>query len=144
MCIRDRMKFFADEAEKPISFLACCIEWYKYATTDDDFYTHLPIPIDGANNGWQHLGAMSKDEHTGRLVGLVPTAIQNDFYVQIAKRLTERMPDWFEERQIPMKHIRKGIAKRAAMTRAYSCGQEKMSESMYLSLIHISEPTRPY
>ena len=125
------MKFFADEAEKPISFLACCIEWYKYATTDGDFYTRLPIPIDGANNGWQHLGAMSKDEHTGRLVGLVPTAIQNDFYVQIAKRLTERMPDWFEERQIPMKHIRKGIAKRAAMTRAYSCGQKKMSESMY-------------
>ncbi len=30
-----------------------------------------------------------------------------------------------------MKHIRKGIAKRAAMTRAYSCGQKKMAESMY-------------
>jgi len=125
------MKFFADEAEKPISFLACCIEWYKYATTEGDFYTRLPIPIDGANNGWQHLGAMSKDEHTGKLVGLVPTAIQNDFYVQVAKRLTERMPEWFEEREMPMKHIRKGIAKRAAMTRAYSCGQKKMSESMY-------------
>jgi DNA-directed RNA polymerase len=124
-------KIFLHEAEKPISFLACCIEWYKYSQSEGDFYTHLPIPIDGANNGWQHLGAMSKDDKTGKLVGLVPTEVQNDFYVQVAKRLTQRMPDWFEERQIPMKHIRKGIAKRGAMTRAYSCGQKKMSESMY-------------
>jgi len=125
------MRMIAEEAEKAISFLACCIEWYRYSTTDGDYYTRLPIPIDGANNGWQHLGAMSKDSLTGKLVGLVPTEIQNDFYVQIAKRLCDRMPEWFEERQIPMKHIRKGIAKRAAMTRAYSCGQKKMSESMY-------------
>ena len=125
------MGFFFAEAEKEISFLACCIEWYKYSVAEGDYYTHLPIPIDGANNGWQHLGAMSKDEKTGTLVGLVPVDIQNDFYVQIAKRLTERMPEWFEERNIPMKHIRKGIAKRAAMTRAYSCGQKKMAESMF-------------
>ena len=126
-----KRKEFMHEAEKPISFLACCIEWYKYSQSDGDFYTRLPIPIDGANNGWQHLGAMSKDNKTGKLVGLVPTEVQNDFYVQVAKRLTQRMPEWFEERQIPMKHIRKGIAKRGAMTRAYSCGQKKMSESMY-------------
>jgi len=125
------MKIFASEAEKPISFLACCVEWYKYSKAEGDFYTQLPIPIDGANNGWQHLGAMSKDTNTGKLVGLVPTEVQNDFYVQVAKRLTQRMPEWFEERQMPMKHIRKGIAKRGAMTRAYSCGQKKMSESMY-------------
>jgi len=124
-------KVFMHEAEKSISFLACCIEWYKYSQTEGNFYTRLPIPIDGANNGWQHLGAMSKDNKTGKLVGLVPTEVQNDFYVQVAKRLTQRMPEWFEERQIPMKHIRKGIAKRGAMTRAYSCGQKKMSESMY-------------
>ena len=111
-------KVFMHEAEKPISFLACCVEWYKYSKTEGDFYTRLPIPIDGANNGWQHLGAMSKDALTGNLVGLVPTEVQNDFYVQVAKRLTQRMPEWFEERQMPMKHIRKGIAKRGAMTRA--------------------------
>jgi len=126
-----RTGFLFEEAEKSISLLACCIEWYNYSTAEGDYYTHLPVPIDGANNGWQHLGAMSKDNKTGSLVGLVPTEIQNDFYVQIAKRLTERMPEWFSERDIPMKHIRKGIAKRAAMTRAYSCGQKKMAESMY-------------
>ena len=125
------MRIFAEDSEKKIAFLACCVEWYKYSQCPDDFYTQLPIPIDGANNGWQHLGAMSKDSLTGELVGLTPVEIQNDFYVQVAKRLCRRMPEWFEERKIPMKHIRKGIAKRGAMTRAYSCGQKKMSESMY-------------
>lgn len=125
------MRLIASEAEKSIAFLSCCIEWHKYSRTEGDFYTHLPVPIDGANNGWQHLGAMSKDPLTGELVGLVPTEVQNDFYVQVAKRLCKRLPEWFEERSMPMKHIRKGIAKRGAMTRAYSCGQKKMAESMY-------------
>ena len=90
------------EAEKTISFLACCVEWHDYeiAKTNGTIHrTHLPIPIDGSNNGWQHLGAISKDSKTGKLVGLIPTDIQHDFYVKTAKKL---------------------------------------------SLIHISEPTRPY
>ena len=125
------MKFISEEAEKKIAFLACCIEWFKFWKYKEEYRIQLPIPIDGANNGWQHLGAMSKDKLTGELVGLIPTKTQNDFYVRVAKRLCEKMPDWFEERKMPMKHIRKGIAKRGAMTRAYSCGQKKMSESMY-------------
>ena len=125
------MKIISDEAEKRIAFLACCIEWYKYSIKKEDYLIQLPIPIDGANNGWQHLGAMSKDNLTGELVGLTNIEVPNDFYVQVAKKLCDKMPDWFEERNMPMKHIRKGIAKRGAMTRAYSCGQKKMSESMY-------------
>ena len=84
------------EAEKTISFLACCVEWHDYeiAKTNGTIHrTHLPIPIDGSNNGWQHLGAISKDSKTGKLVGLIPTDIQH---------------------------------------------------APNLSLIHISEPTRPY
>ena len=37
--------------------------------------THLPIPIDGSNNGWQHLGSISKDVQTGDLVRLIPIEI---------------------------------------------------------------------
>ena len=67
--------------------------------------------------------------------GTAPTPylmIQKDFYVQCAKDLIKRVPDWFEERQMPMKHIRKGIAKRGSMTRAYSAGAQKIAENMYL------------
>ena len=125
---------FAKDAEKPVSFLACCfdIEGYMLAKKlGVPYYSRLPIPVDGSNNGWQHLAAISKDKQAGELVSLVPSAIQKDFYVQVAKRLIERMPEWFAERNIPMKAIRKGIAKRGSMTRAYSAGQKKIAVNMY-------------
>ena len=125
------------EAEKSVSFLACCMEWedYNVATEAGEVHrTHLPIPIDGSNNGWQHLGAISKDVQTGELVGLTPVDIQKDFYVQTAKELYRLTKD--EELlslldSMPMKHIRKGISKRGSMTRAYSAGTEKIAENMW-------------
>ena len=117
--------------EKPVSFLACAIEWRKYHANPEHFYSALPIPIDGSNNGWQHLAAISKDPEAGRLVGLVPTEIQEDFYVKTAKELINLQPEWFEERLMPMKDIRKGISKRGSMTRAYSAGASKIAENMY-------------
>ena len=95
------------KAEKPVTFLACCYEWIQVSDTG---YTTLPVAIDGSNNGWQHLGAISKDEQTGGLVGLTPVAIQQDFYVQTAKELInlaegdERLTEILSS--MPMKHIR--------------------------------------
>ena len=119
------------DCEKPVSFLACCFEWRKYHDNPENFFSALPIPIDGSNNGWQHLAAISCDPQAGKLVGLVPVDIQEDFYVKTAKELIKLQPEWFEERQIPMKHIRKGISKRGSMTRAYSAGAGKIAENMY-------------
>ena len=130
-------KVISMDAEKPVSFLACCVEWFLYQCSVDNntmFMSHLPIPIDGSNNGWQHLGAISKDTHTGELVGLVPVDIQRDFYVQTAKELKklttdERLSSILSE--MPMKKVRKGISKRGSMTRAYSAGAGKIAENMY-------------
>ena len=125
------------EAEKPVIFLACCYEWHMIDGMDEKGETPLsclPVGIDGSNNGWQHLAAISKDCATGNLVGLTPTTIQNDFYVQTAKELINLTTD---ERlssilsSMPMKHIRKGISKRGSMTRAYSAGARKIGENMF-------------
>ena len=119
-------------AEKPVSFLACCYEWQKVSETGR---TSMPVAIDGSNNGWQHLGAISKDKLTGDLVGLSESKIQSDFYVQTAKELislaekNERLTEILK--LMPMKHIRKGISKRGSMTRAYSAGALKIAENMY-------------
>ena len=127
---------FFFEAEKSVSFLACCIEWHDFHIAYDAgkvYRTRLPIPIDGSNNGWQHLGAISKDPLTGKLVGLKPVDIQQDFYVQTAKELynltEDRLRDILD--RMPMKHIRKGISKRGSMTRAYSAGAAKIGENMW-------------
>jgi DNA-directed RNA polymerase len=132
-----RESIVTEIAEKPVSFLACCFEWYDYqkAVKDNRIHvSHLPVPIDGSNNGWQHLGAISKDSQTGKLVGLIPVDIQHDFYVQTAKQLyllvtDERLKGILD--QMPMKHIRKAISKRGSMTRAYSAGAKKIAENMY-------------
>lgn len=128
------------DCEKPVSFLAVChelVNYYKFTNAGLDYYSSLPIPIDGSNNGWQHLGAISKDVQTGELVGLVPVDIPRDFYVETAKKLIEITKD--EERadilkRMPMKKIRKGISKRGSMTRAYSAGAQKIAENMFNDL----------
>lgn len=119
------------DAEKPYAFLAACYEIRSYLTDPDNYKSGLPIPIDGSNNGWQHLAAMSKDKHAGALVSLTPSPLQQDFYVAVAKDLIKIMPDWFDDRAIPMKHVRKGIAKRGSMTRAYSAGKTRIAKNMY-------------
>lgn len=127
-------KTIHEKAEKPVVFLACCKEWHAFwetSSTNDVYLTNLPIPIDGSNNGWQHLAAISKDKKAGELVGLVPIEIPQDFYVQTAMALRSRMPEWFEQRDMPMKHIRKGISKRGSMTRAYSAGHLAIALNMY-------------
>ena len=116
-------------AEKPVAFLSCCVEWYNISECDGTYVSHLPIPIDGSNNGWQHLGAISKDTRTGELVGLVPTSIQKDFYVSTAKQLLEINDPKLNT--MPMKHVRKGISKRGSMTRAYSSGAATMAKNMW-------------
>lgn len=129
-----RTKHIHPDAEKAYSFLACCNELlgYRRAVMEGkDFMSGLPIPIDGSNNGWQHLAAMSKDKQAGTLVSLVPTSIQKDFYVAVAKELISIMPEYFDAKDMPMKHIRKGIAKRGSMTRAYSAGKMRIAKNMY-------------
>ena len=130
-----RESLIAEDAEKPVSFLACCIEWRDIEDAERSnrvHMSHLPIPIDGSNNGWQHLGAISKDARTGQLVGLVAQEIQKDFYVTTAKQLLEI--DDPKLNAMPMKHIRKGVSKRGSMTRAYSAGAGKIGENMWFDV----------
>ena len=133
--VAGRERVFAHEAEKAVSFLACCVEWFDFDTARRDgrvHMSHLPIPIDGSNNGWQHLGAISKDPQTGELVGLVAREIQQDFYVQTAKELLKI--DDPKLNAMPMKHVRKGVSKRGSMTRAYSAGAGKIGENMWFDV----------
>ncbi len=127
-------KIIHPNAEKPIVFLAACIDIANCITAFErghPYYSHLPIPVDGSNNGMQHAAAINKDAETGRMVGLSPSNIPADLYVKVGKRMTEEAPEFFRERMMPMKDIRKNISKRATMVRAYSAGAASISENMF-------------
>ena len=120
------------DCEKPFSFLACCHEWVKVSKEGEDALSALPVAIDGSCNGYQHSAAIAKDEITGNLVSLVPQEVQADLYLKAAQALVAKTPEFFEARpDMKMKHIRKGVSKRAVMTRAYSAGKDKIADSMY-------------
>jgi len=84
-------------AEKPFSFLACCFElkkigeWLTKGNFISDYECHLPVYIDGSNNGVQHLVAMSQDEIIAPLVNLVPQELPGDVYMYIAKYVWEEL-----------------------------------------------------
>ena len=118
-----------DSADSPVAFLAVCIELDK-VLSNENYLSRLPIPLDGANNGWQHLAAMSNDEQAGALVSLTDSNVQKDFYVAVAQEMINLRPEWYAERDIPMNLIRKGISKRGSMVRGYSAGRGKINDNM--------------
>lgn len=40
-------EYMHPEAEKPVTFYACCLEWTKYLADKENHLSHLPIQIDG-------------------------------------------------------------------------------------------------
>ena len=124
-------------AEKPWVFLSLCFDIggiIGSALSGEPYYSSMPISIDGVNNGTQHLAAMSLDEKAGKLVGLMPLDIPQDFYLVMGKEIINlnRGTDIGKKlRHIPMKLIRKGISKRGSMTRAYDAGARKIGEIIY-------------
>lgn len=122
------------QAEKPWVFLSLCFEVIQYLAEDGDYYSQIPIAIDGASNGTQHLAAMSKDEVAGAMVGLIPKDKPIDFYVVVAKGILNRNVGNDLGQilsRIPMKLIRKGISKRGTMTKAYDAGVRCIANIIY-------------
>jgi DNA-directed RNA polymerase len=122
------------EAEKPWVFLSLCFEVVRYLAEDGDYYSQMPIAIDGASNGTQHLAAMSKDEIAGAMVGLIPKDRPVDFYIVVAKGILNRNVGNDLGQilsRIPMKLIRKGISKRGTMTKAYDAGVRCIANIIY-------------
>jgi DNA-directed RNA polymerase len=121
-------------AEKPWVFLSLCFEVVQYLAEDGDYYSQIPIAIDGSVNGTQHLAAMSKDEIAGAMVGLIPQEKPIDFYIVVAKGIiNSNIDNDLGEilAKIPMKLIRKGISKRGTMTKAYDAGVRCISNIIY-------------
>jgi len=136
------------DAEKPWVFLSLCFEVCAYhgsLLSGDEYYTRLPISIDGSSNGTQHLAAMSRDEVSGGMVGLIPKDKPIDFYIIVAKGIINRNIGTdlgAVLAKIPMKLIRKGISKRGSMTKAYDAGVNCIADIIYTDCYNAGMTTK--
>lgn len=86
------------EADKPFQFLAWCFEFAEMMEEDDprEYISHLPIAMDGSNNGLQIYSLIMRDPQGCEATNCLPTSEPQDAYQRVADRLTERM-HWIKE-----------------------------------------------
>ena len=86
------------DADKPWQFLAFCFEWQGQSILGENFESKLPIALDGCNNGIQHLSALVRDIRGGQATNLLPSALPNDIYQEVADACVKEL----EKRDDPM------------------------------------------
>jgi len=79
------------EADKPLQFLAFCFEWSDFVEEGYGFVSHLPVGMDGSNNGLQNFAAMLRDEVSGAAVNLIPAEVPQDIYQVVANKAIEKL-----------------------------------------------------
>jgi DNA-directed RNA polymerase len=75
-------------------FFAFCLEWAGYKRKGFGYISHLPIALDGSNNGLQHYSAMLRCSVGGKATNLTNEEHPQDTYQQVAdvvKRELERL-----------------------------------------------------
>lgn len=119
-------------ADTPWLFLAACFEWrdlvlwVQQGNPQGDFLSGLPVAMDGTCNGMQQFSALVLDEHTGSMLGMVPSPKPADIYATVADAANAIIKqDAVEGLEIAQKWLAAGgmtrkLAKRNTMTTPYS------------------------
>lgn len=76
------------KADKPLQFLAWCLEYSDWKIHGDKFMSRVAAGMDGTCNGLQNFSAMLRDPVGGKAVNIVPGALPNDIYQMVADRAT--------------------------------------------------------
>lgn len=79
------------EADKPLQFLAFCMEWAGYRREGSGFKSKLPVALDGSCNGLQNFSMMLRDPVGGAAVNLLPSNKPEDIYQRVADVVTEQL-----------------------------------------------------
>ena len=77
-------------------FFAFCLEWASYKRKGFGYMSHLPIALDGSNNGLQHYSAMLRCPIGGKATNLTDEENPQDTYQEVADvvmRELERLSD---------------------------------------------------
>ena len=121
---------FWSKADSPFQFLAACMELLAaYESTDPEAYeSSYIVYFDGKCSGVQHWSALTRNEDTGSLVGLLPSEPTDnppDIYTQILLSLIEVLKGTDEEHidywlgLLDQGYLDRSLVKPAAMTYVY-------------------------
>ena len=100
---------FWSSADKPLQFLAACLEWGQYKVNGNGYVCHIAPALDGSNSGCQHYSAASRSATTGKLVNLVPTDVPQDVYQTLADKVNAALNDIIKDSSAP--HYRQKMAR---------------------------------
>jgi DNA-directed RNA polymerase len=81
--------FWAADGVEHYQALAACYDLFK-AMTELDWHSHLPVKLDGSNNGLQHLAALARDRDMAFATNCT-NAERQDIYGLIASRILPRV-----------------------------------------------------
>jgi len=120
----------AKAGETPWQFLAACIEIDEAWNYDDgavNFWSALPVYVDGSCNGLQHLSAMIRDKIGADATNLTGTPVREDIYGIIADKVIKHVEgdydgDWAEAAALATNwqgHVTRNTVKRGVMTTPY-------------------------
>lgn len=134
LCSMETAKFIAN-ADKPLQFLAWCLEFAEYLDVGDSFRSHLPVGLDGSCNGLQNFSAVLRDEVGGLATNVLPSDKPNDIYGEVARVAIGKLHACSaEDKPVADKLLHLGITrkttKRSVMTLPY--GLTKHSSSQYI------------
>lgn len=112
------------DADKPLQFLAWCLEYAGWKRLGDRFLSRISVGMDGSCNGLQNFSAMLRDAEGGKATNLVPGLLPNDIYQMVADLTAVLLqnedddPEGF--RRLWLDHgLTRNLVKRSVMTLPY-------------------------
>jgi DNA-directed RNA polymerase, mitochondrial len=79
-----------EEADAPHQFLAFCLE-YGELVEEGSVESHVPVMIDGSNNGLQIFSLLMRDRMGAVSTNVAPTDTPQDLYREVADIVTEKL-----------------------------------------------------
>jgi DNA-directed RNA polymerase len=89
------------DADKPLQFIAACMDWVGYLENGEDHVSHTVTCLDGSCSGLQHLSMAMRCSSTAKSVNILPNETPQDVYQTVADKVVKRL---VEDSQQPPSH----------------------------------------
>ncbi|WWO60406.1 DNA-directed RNA polymerase [Stenotrophomonas phage SB5] len=120
-------------ADKPLQFLAWCLEYEQWQVFGDRFQSRIAVGMDGSCNGLQNFSAMLRDSAGGKATNLIPAPLPNDIYQMVADLVTKLLEAEEDDeegfRRLWLDHgLTRSLVKRSVMTLPYGSRQSSWAD----------------